>query len=104
MRYFIQFLQERNRFEILAPTKFVRHPFTFFAAVIEIEHRRDRIDAQSVEMKFAQPVQRIGDQKIAYFISSVIENVSAPIRVLALARICMFVKRGAIESSQRKCI
>src|SRR2546423_11554837 len=104
MIYFVQFLQEGNRFEILAAAKFVGYPLTFLTAVIQIEHRRHRIDAQSIKMKFTQPVERVRDQEVAHFIAAVIEDVSAPIRMLTLARILMFIERGAIESSQRKCV
>jgi hypothetical protein len=53
-------------------------------------------------MKFAQPEKRVGNQKVAHLMTSIIENVSAPVRVLAFARIVMFIKRGAIESGERK--
>src|SRR2546421_5380210 len=102
MRRFVEFLQKRNRFEILSSAKFIRYPFAFFAAVIEVEHRRDRIDAQTVQMKLAQPIQRIGDQKITHFVAAIIENVSAPIGMLALARIEMLIQSGPIEASERE--
>src|SRR5437588_7298657 len=104
MRRFVEFLQKRNRFEILSSAKFIRYPFAFLAAVIEVEHRRDRIDAQTVQMKFAQPIQRVGDQKISNLVSPVIENVSAPIRMLAFARIEMFIQSGTVEASERECV
>ena len=104
MRHFVQFFQKRNRFQILASAKLIRHPLAFLAAVVEIEHRSDRIHAQSVEMKFLEPVERVRDQKIAHFIAAVVENVSAPIRMFAFARIEMFVESGAIKAAERKSV
>src|SRR5437588_1277268 len=100
MRRFVEFLQKRNRFEILSSAKFIRYPFAFLPAVIEVEHRRDRIDAQTVQMKFAQPIQRVADQKISNLVTPIIENVSAPIGMLAFARVEMLVQRSPIESSE----
>ena len=102
MRRFVQFFQQRDRFQVLAPAKFVCHPLAFFAAVVEIEHGRNCIDAQPIEMKLAQPEECIGDQKITNFVAPVVENVSAPIGMLAFAWIKVLVKRRAVESSQRK--
>ena len=55
-------------------------------------------------MKFAQPVERVRDQKVPHFVAAIVENVSAPVRMLTFARIFMLVERGAVESSQRECI
>src|SRR3989440_11574842 len=100
MRRLVEFLQKRNRFEILSSAKFIRYPFAFLAAVVEVEHRRDRIDAQTIQMKFAQPIQRVGDQKISNLVTAIIENVSAPIGMLALARVEMLVESSPNEASE----
>src|SRR5207253_10014467 len=98
----VQFFQQRDRFQIFAPTKFVWHPLAFFAAIIEIEHRSYCIDAQPIEMKLAQPEECIADEKITDLVAPVIENVSAPVGMLAFAWIEMLVQRRAVESSERK--
>ena len=100
MRHFVQLFQERNCFQILAPAKLVRHPLAFFAAVIEIEHRRDCIDAQPVEMKLIEPEQRVADQEIPHLVASEIENERAPILLFALPRIGMLVKIGTVKLGQ----
>src|SRR5437899_4688723 len=53
-------------------------------------------------MKLAQPEKRIANQKIPNLVTAIIENVSAPIRVLTFARIEVLVQRRAVESPQRK--
>src|SRR5690242_20320600 len=55
-------------------------------------------------MKLAQPIERVRDQKVPDFVAAVIEDVSAPIRVFAFARIEMLVQRRAVETSQRECV
>src|SRR2546425_12690594 len=55
-------------------------------------------------MKFAQPVKSICNQKIAHFVTAIVENVSTPITMLTFARVEMLVKRGAIETSECKRI
>src|SRR5215510_3146941 len=52
-------------------------------------------------MIFIEPEKRVTDKKIAHFVAAKIENERAPILVLALARIHVFVEIGAIEFSQR---
>src|SRR5687767_2821408 len=101
MRDFVQFFQKRDRFEVLATAKSVRHPLAFVAAVVEIKHRRDRIHAQSIDVKLLEPVERVGEQKITYLVAAVVEDVSAPIRMLAFARIEMLVQRGTVETPER---
>ena len=51
-------------------------------------------------MIFVEPEKRVGDQEIAHFVAAIIKNERAPILVLALARIHVFVEIGAIELGQ----
>src|SRR5262245_16099435 len=55
-------------------------------------------------MKFIEPEERIADQKIPHLVAAVIENKRAPIRLLALARVLVLVKVGAVELAERVCI
>src|SRR5947207_13764403 len=104
MGHFVQLLQKRDRFQAFTAAKRIRNPLAFLAAVIEIKHGGDGIDAQAVQVEFAQPVERIGKQEIANFVTAIIENVSAPVGVLAFAWIFVFVERRAVESSQGESI
>ena len=85
---------------------FSRPPYSFgihspfFAAVVEVQHRSHRVDAQSVDVVLVQPEQRVGDQEIADFVAAVIEDHRAPVGMLALPRILVFVQRRAVEASQ----
>src|SRR5205814_10028798 len=100
MRNFVELFYESDRFQVFAAAKLIRQPLAFFAAVIEIEHRCDCIDSQSVQVKLAQPEQRVRDQKVANFIPAIVKDVSAPIGMLAPSGIEMFVERRAVEARQ----
>src|SRR5258705_9054503 len=104
MNYFVQLFQERNRFQVLAPAKLIRDPLAFLAAVVEIEHGCHCINAQTIKMKLLEPVERVREQEVAHFVAAIVENVSAPIGMLALARVEMFVKRGAVKTSEGESI
>ncbi len=58
MAELVEFLEEVDRFEVLVAAEDVRHPFAGFARIVEIEHRRDRVDPQAVEVVTVQPEQR----------------------------------------------
>ena len=51
-------------------------------------------------MVLVEPEKRVGDEEIAHFVASVVENIGSPIAVLALARIGVFVKVRAVEHGQ----
>src|SRR5690242_21876398 len=51
-------------------------------------------------MKGFEPVQGVGDQEIAHLVPSVVEDQRAPVLMLALSRIAVFVERGAVKPGQ----
>ena len=55
----VQLLEKRDRFEVLVAAVAVRNPLARLSVIIEIQHRRDRVDTQSVDMELAQPVERV---------------------------------------------
>ena len=80
-----QLLQQGDRFQVLSTSELIWLPLTFFAAVVEIEHRSHRIHPQSIKVKFLEPVKCIRDQKIPHFVSAVVKNVCAPIWMIAFS-------------------
>ena len=92
--------QEADRLEVFAAAVDVRDPLALAAAVVAIEHRGHGIDAQPVDVKMLQPVQRARDQKALHFAPAEIVDVGVPVVMEALARIEMLVKRGAVEPRQ----
>ena len=52
-------------------------------------------------MILVEPEKRVADQEIAHFVAAKIKNQRAPILMLALARVHVFVKVGPIEFGER---
>src|SRR5438105_1361606 len=66
--------QEVERLEVLAAAVAVRNPFTGLAAVVEIDHRGHRIDAQAVDVKLFEPAERAAEEEIAHLVTAVVED------------------------------
>src|SRR5436190_1170749 len=93
----IELPQELDRLEIFAPAVLVGNPLTGVARVIQIEHRGDGIDAQTIDMEAITPEEGISQKEITHLVAAIIENQSAPVLMGTLAWIFMLVKGGAIE-------
>jgi hypothetical protein len=59
----VQPMNEVDRLEVLAPAVAVRNPLAGFAAVVAVEHRGDRIDAQAIDVEGLDPVERARQQE-----------------------------------------
>src|SRR6478736_2459486 len=95
--HFVKALDELNRLQIFASAMDVWHPFAWLARVVQVEHRRHRVDPKTVDVEFVEPVKAVRDKKIAHFVSAVIEDQRTPITVLTLAGISMLVKVCSVE-------
>ena len=94
---FVQVAQERDRTEILPPAECVGNPLAFLARIVEVEHRRDRVDAQPVDVILVEPEQRTGQQERAHLVTIVIEDRAVPFRMEALALVGVLVQVRAVE-------
>ena len=92
--------QEGHRLQVLAPAVSVGQPLPFGTAVVAVQHRGNRIDAQAIDAEALDPVQGIGDQVVADLVAAEVVDQRVPVLVEALARIGMLVQRGAIEVGQ----
>ena len=101
---FVEFLEKRDGLQILATAVPVLQPLPLFAAVVQVEHRCHRVDAQPVAMKLVQPVERVGGEEIANLIPPVVEDQRAPIRVFAQARIFVLIQGRSVESTKREVV
>ena len=52
-------------------------------------------------MELLEPVQRVGDEEVADLAAAEVEDVGAPVALLAAARVGVLVERGAVEAGQR---
>ena len=96
----VHLLEEFDRFVILAPAVPVRDPLSVLARIIAVEHRRDSIHPQPVQVEVAQPIDRVRAQEVAHFGAAEIVDQRVPVGVKPLAGIGMFVKRRAVELCQ----
>ena len=70
------------------------------AGVVEVEHRGHGVDPQAVDVELLEPVQGVGDQEVADLVAGEVEDVRAPVGVLALAGVGVLVERGAVEAAE----
>ncbi|MPM58991.1 hypothetical protein SDC9_105828 [bioreactor metagenome] len=92
--------QEVDGLEVLVAAVLVGDPLPVLTGVVQVEHRGDRVDAQAVDVELAQPVEGVGDQEALHLVAAEVEDVGAPVRVLAQARIGVLVQGGAVEPAQ----
>ena len=52
-------------------------------------------------MEFLEPVHRVRDKEVLDFVAAQVEDVGAPVRVFALARVGVLVAGGAVETAER---
>ncbi len=98
----VDLLEERDRLEVLAAAVDVGGPFALFARVVEVEHRGDGVDAQPVDVELLEPEESVGDEEVAHLAAAVVEDVGAPVPVLAAAGIRVLVERLAVEPCERE--
>ncbi len=104
VQHLVQLLQERDGVEILAAAEGVRHPLALLARVVEVEHRGDGVDAQSVRVELAHPVERVRKQEVAHLVAAEVEDERAPVGVRATPRVVVLVERRAVEVRERELV
>ena len=93
-------LEEFDGVDVLAAAVAVRNPAAGRPAVVEIEHRGDRIDAQPVDAVALQPEQRVRRQEVRHLDAAVVVDQRAPVEMAALHRVGVLVERGAVEMAE----
>ena len=97
---FVQVTEELDRLQILVAAVDVRRPFAVAAVVVQIEHGRHGIHAQTVQMELVQPVVRAGDQERAYLALAVVKDARTPALVLHLLGVGIFIAACAVKFVQ----
>src|SRR6185369_16248100 len=77
----VELLQELDSVEVLVAAEFVRNPFAGFSSVVEIQHGRDCIYPQSVDVILLEPEQGTAAEKIPDLGAPVVEYGAIPLRV-----------------------
>ena len=98
----VELLQQLDGLEVLAAAVDVGQPLV--ARVVEVEHRRDGVDAQPVEVELLEPVERVGDEEVAHLGTAEVEDVGAPVELLAATRVGVLVEGGAVEAGERPLV
>ena len=104
MQRVIELFEKCHRLQVFPSTQSIAQPRVGFTPVVQIEHRRDGVDAQSVEVELLDPEQRVGQQEVAHFMARVVEDVRAPLGVVAESRIFVLVARGPVKPPQRPIV
>jgi len=97
---FIEALKEGDGLKVFSPAMFVAHPLLALAGVIEIEHGGDCVNTKAVDVEFLQPEHGAGKQEALDFVAPEVEDERAPVELLALARVFVFVKTSTVEEGQ----
>ena len=85
---------------MLATAVDVGEPLTIVARVVEVEHRGHRVDAQAVDVELLEPVERVGDEEVADLEATEVEDVGAPVGLVAAARVRVLIERQPVEARQ----
>ncbi|MOA20992.1 hypothetical protein D3C78_1414680 [compost metagenome] len=96
----VEVAEEIDGFQVLASTMAVGHPFAGLARVITVKHRGHGIDAQAVDMKVFEPVQRRGQHEAVHFGTPEVVDQGVPVLVKAFQRVLVFIQSGAVETRQ----
>ena len=78
----------------------VGYPLAGLPRIIEIEHRRDGVDPQAVEVVTIEPEERIAKQEVADLGAAVVEDLGAPVAMLAQPGVGMLVEMRAVEIAE----
>ncbi len=89
--FFVEFAQERHRFEVLVAAMLVGYPLSFLARIVEMQHRRHRIDAEAVDVIAIEPEQRVRNEIVDDLGAPEVEDRRRPVRMQALTRIRVLV-------------
>src|SRR5207248_8948111 len=97
----VHLLQELDRLEVLAAAVLVRQPLALLPRVVEVEHRRDRIDPQAVGVMLPHPVERVGEEEIPHLATAEVEDQRSPVWMRTSPWVLVLVQRGAVEARER---
>ena len=68
--------------------------------MVIVEHRRNAVKTESVELEFFEPVFAVGEQEVEYFVLSVVEAQGIPCRMFAAGITVEILVVAAVEASE----
>ena len=96
----VELLEEVDRLEVLVAAEDVGDPFAGLARIVEVEHRGDGVDAEAVDVVALEPEQGVAEEEVADLGAAVVEDLRAPVAVLAEPRVLVLVEVGPVEVAQ----
>ena len=96
----VDMLEELDGLEVLVSALFIGHPLTGFLSVIQVEHGRNGVHPQAVDVVGLLPVDGAADQEILDLILPVIKDLRSPVGMLPLAGIGILVQGLTVELGQ----
>ena len=97
---FVEPAQEGDGLQVLVAAVWVGDPFAGAPRVVEVQHRRDGVHAQAVDVVPVEPEQRRREQEARDLAAPVVEDPRVPLGVEALARVGVLVQVRAVEVMQ----
>ena len=92
--------QESDGFKVFMAAVLIRNPLAVFTRVVAVNHRSNRVNADTVKAETLYPVQGVALQEVFHFVSTEVVNQGVPVLVVAFARVGVFVQRGAVKLGQ----
>jgi hypothetical protein len=96
----VGFLEQPDRLQVLASAVDVGDPLPVGAGVVQVEHRGDRVDAQAVGVELLEPVEGVGDEEVAHLAPAEVEDVGAPVGLVAATGVRVLIESEAVEAGQ----
>ena len=93
-------LQQLNGLEVLAAPMDVRVPLPVLTGVVQVDHRGHGINSQAVNVELLEPVDRVGHQEVPHLRTTEVEDVRAPVRLVAAPRIRVLVQSLAVKAGE----
>ena len=79
-------------------------PLAFLAGIIQVKHGSHRVDPQTINMEFIQPVKGVGHQEVPHLVATKVENQGTPIGLFPAGGIRMLIEFGAVKIGQGKLV
>src|SRR5271166_5656707 len=99
---FVEALEKSRRVAVVVGSVGIWEPLPGLARIIEVEHRGDGVDAQSIDVIAIEPEEGVCDQESRHFAPAEIIDRRVPIRMKSAARVSVLVQGLAVE--QRKAM
>ena len=96
----VELLEELDRLEVLVAAEDVGDPLAGLPRIVEVEHRGDGVDPEAVDVVALEPEQGVAEEEVLHLGPAVVEDLRAPVLVLAEPGVLVLVEVGAVEEAE----